>query len=472
MYMKKFLLCLFAAFLILPVNGIVSATTDEEIIQETTNVEVEEETVVEEPTVEVPTVEETVEVPVIEETVEVEEVPVVEEETVVEETPVVEEETVVEETPVVEEETVVEETPVVEEETVSNTSETIYAKEIYASKGQRIDCSRFCTVLFRDQVEWHLTIDEAKTFTIDQMTTDANLRSYFVRECPGKPTPCVGMGEYPYQYKNPEMFDMINTGEIGYYEVRIGFEPGTVENFVDPSSPYVVNGDTYGTMKVYVHAPVVLPELPGIGYISGVEIAAIEEGTEISDEMLKVLFDIESNESENRVLNVSHNVTSTTTAGDYGVTFSLINTSTRSGENVEYTMDTTLQITDILPTIEYTESITVDLNSNIEDYLGLFNVNAYDSAIEDLTSDVTIDTSSVNTAVAGTYPVTLSVTDNEGNLVTYEAEVIVPELVVEEIVVVENVPTLTKTGGQAYFMQFILVMLALVISRKLLKEIK
>ncbi len=391
---KKLFIILTIVALGLPVNAISAEETEainEVAVEETTTVETSESVVTQDATF---TEEEVVEAPV---------------------------EEVVEAPAVETSQEVAEETTTEVAEETTNSSETIYAEEIFtSSKSQRTDCSRFCTVLFRDKVEWHLTRAEAEAFTYDQMITEANVRSYFVRECPGKPSPCVGIGDYPYEVKNMEMFDTINQGNVGVYEVYIGFVPGTVENFVDPSSPYVVTGEKTGTMTIYVHEAATVPILPDFNFVNAEERTAVNEGTEITDELLEDIFAVDYY-SRNSELQITHAVDNTL-AGEYAVEFSLASTTRATSRQ---SVNSTLDIIDIMPTIETLDTVEITVGQSINDYISTFNVNAYDSAVEVLTSSVVVDSSAVNVGIPGEYPVSFTTTDNEGNTVVKDAKVVV-----------------------------------------------
>ncbi len=487
--MKKNLILLVALLISLPINGIVNAASEESEVKNSATVEksVGEET----KTVEVELTEailnQGIETETLEEPVTIEEQELVTTEV---DEPVIEK--------VIEENIATEiDSTSVEDQITSN----------YNINGQERACGYICTYILTNKTEWHITMDEAKLFTPEYAVSNASIAAYFQRICPDPNSDCTTFGSLDTEFKNPEIFDEINKGEVGEFDLHFGYAPTVIQNYVHPSSPFIVKGDSYRILKVYVHAPFVLPELPGIGYVNGVDIASIEEGTEISDEVLKSVFNIDSNESidVDREILIEHEVIDTSIVGEYDVSFLIGLGISVSMNKLEDVHEAKLVITDVIPTIEYTSGIEVELGANIDDHISDLNINAFDSAIEDLTSEVVIDTSAVDTSEVGTYPITLSVTDNEGNLVSEEADVIItapevvepevvepevvepevvepevvePEVVEPEVVEPEVVepkvvePTLTKTGGQAWFFQFVLLLAGLLLTKKVYNKSK
>ncbi|MFV0289064.1 MAG: immunoglobulin-like domain-containing protein [Mycoplasmatales bacterium] len=98
------------------------------------------------------------------------------------------------------------------------------------------------------------------------------------------------------------------------------------------------------------------------------------------------------------------------TAGDYNITFTVQD---KSGNKV--TKSSILHvISNIKPTITTNPEAEVGLNATDINYINLFNVAVDDGMGNDVTEDVVIDSSSVNTAIAGDYEITFSYTSTEG----------------------------------------------------------
>ncbi len=317
-----------------------------------------------------------------------------------------------------------------EESTTSN-NVVKYAKEFINTKETKNSCGEFCTAIFRDKIEWHLSIEEAKTFTYEQMITEGNVRGFFGRMCPNSnssnPNDCTAAGPYPFEGKNMEIFDQINTGNTGVYEVFIGAVPGEMKNYFDPENPYIITGNTHGKMTVYVHQPVVIPERPVVETIDGVDHVVVDEGTEITDEFLTELFQITHNAGDSAILEIEHLIADSTLASSHDVSFKLVRTTETYGTQNLYKLTSVLEFRDIMPTITAKEYIEVNAGDSIEDYVNVFEVDAFDSPSEIL--NVTVDSSNVDLNTPGEYTVTFFAEDNEGNTTSTNAKIIVNEVI-------------------------------------------
>lgn len=144
-------------------------------------------------------------------------------------------------------------------------------------------------------------------------------------------------------------------------------------------------------------------------YLTGSNNATIDEHTVLTDEQLVELYNINGNIGANRELSVNHNI-DFTSPGQYKIVFTLTDNDT----NKQFDLTSSLKIEDILPTITGSQSVSIYRNTLIDNYLTAFNISAFEGTV-DLTQEVVVDYSRVDYSQVGSYPVTFSITDDEGN---------------------------------------------------------
>ncbi len=111
--------------------------------------------------------------------------------------------------------------------------------------------------------------------------------------------------------------------------------------------------------------------------------------------------------------------------------------------------DIVLEVEDTLPEIEArTNKISIDTDDNLGDLVTTFGVTATEITPSDLTAEIKVDDSAIETEngdyVAGTYPVTFTATDEEGNETATTTEVEVTSDDTEETIVDDNKETIVS----------------------------
>ncbi len=149
----------------------------------------------------------------------------------------------------------------------------------------------------------------------------------------------------------------------------------------------------------------------------------------LNDDELKKLFNVSASDKEDGDLYSSVVVDSSavdyTKVGDYTITFSV---SDSLGETSS--VDVILHISNEKPIIKSEDKKESQIGKQLsnDDLFKLFNVSASDKEDGDLTSLITIDQSSVDYNVPGTYDIILSVTDSDGNLVEKKVKLVIRDL--------------------------------------------
>ncbi len=105
--------------------------------------------------------------------------------------------------------------------------------------------------------------------------------------------------------------------------------------------------------------------------------------------------------------------------------------------------DIVLEVEDTLPTISArTDKLSIDTDDNLGDLVNTFGVTATEITPSDLTTEIVVDDSAIETKgsdyVAGTYPVTFTATDEEGNTTTTTTEVEVTSEDTEDTIIDDN----------------------------------
>ncbi len=168
---------------------------------------------------------------------------------------------------------------------------------------------------------------------------------------------------------------------------------------------------------VSIYDGVIHQKVTYYGPLTGEVTATTTEETALSDEELISLFSVVNNSSES--ITVDQSAVDYKTPGDYPVIFT---------DESSDTLDTTLTITDVLPTLDVNEAeATIEVGSNLDDVLAMFSYSATEITEGDLTTSVVIDDTGVDYNTAGTYTLVLTVTDEEGNSVTKNVTVNVEE---------------------------------------------
>ncbi len=136
------------------------------------------------------------------------------------------------------------------------------------------------------------------------------------------------------------------------------------------------------------------------------------EETILSNEQLIDLFNVTSATSD--PINVDATQVNYHVPGKYPVVFTQKDSSgTEIGKQ-----DVTIEIKDVIPEIiADNEEVEIKLGEAIDDYESTFGIKATEIIDGDLTNQLKIDDSNVNYNQTGTYPITLSVVDEEGNSV-------------------------------------------------------
>jgi len=147
----------------------------------------------------------------------------------------------------------------------------------------------------------------------------------------------------------------------------------------------------------------------------------IEAGTAIDDEYLLGLVSLKSNAEGKYTVSVSQNNVDASKTGEYTVTYDLENTS--SGKTTSKTV--TFKVVDTTaPVITVADSITVPLG-------GTFNIADYATVTDNADGVISASSisvsGSVDTAKAGTYPITLTVSDAAGNSSSADIKAVVED---------------------------------------------
>ncbi len=149
----------------------------------------------------------------------------------------------------------------------------------------------------------------------------------------------------------------------------------------------------------------------------------------LSDDELKKLFNVSASDTEDGDLYSSVAVDSSavdfTKVGDYTITFSV---SDSLGETSS--VDVILHISNEKPIIKSEDKKESQIGKQLsdDDLFKLFNVSASDKEDGDITSLITIDQSSVDYNVPGTYEILLNVTDSDSNLVEKKVKLVIRDL--------------------------------------------
>ncbi len=80
------------------------------------------------------------------------------------------------------------------------------------------------------------------------------------------------------------------------------------------------------------------------------------------------------------------------------------------------------------PIITGTDTVTVDEHTNIDDLVGLFDVVATDAEDGTITNKVTVTSAPIDNDVPGTYTVTFRIQDSRGKIATFNATLIIKDL--------------------------------------------
>ncbi len=136
------------------------------------------------------------------------------------------------------------------------------------------------------------------------------------------------------------------------------------------------------------------------------------EETLLSNEQLIDLFNVTSATSD--PINVDATQVNYHVPGKYPVVFTQKDSSgTEIGKQ-----EVTIEIKDVIPEIiADNEEVEIKLGETIDDYESTFGIKVTEIIDGDLTNQLKIDDSNVNYNQTGTYPITLSVVDEEGNSV-------------------------------------------------------
>ncbi len=182
------------------------------------------------------------------------------------------------------------------------------------------------------------------------------------------------------------------------------------------------------TISYSSYNPFIQPEII-YNTLLGDDAASTNEETVLSDEDLITLFGVYNSVDE--TVTVDQSGVDYSTPGDYDVIF----TDESDNEFIG-----ALTVTDVLPTIDVNEAeVTIEIGSSLDDILASIVYSATEITEGDLTDSVVIDDSAVDYNTAGTYELVLTVTDEEGNVVTKTISVIVED---------DEVITDSQTGSE------------------------
>ncbi|WOO88318.1 hypothetical protein R2F61_05160 [Mollicutes bacterium LVI A0078] len=138
----------------------------------------------------------------------------------------------------------------------------------------------------------------------------------------------------------------------------------------------------------------------------------IDEGTVLTDEQLLAQVNATATDSEDGDLEVTYGEVNVDyqTPGEYDLELSVIDS-----YGLEQKETAVITIKDLLPTINVINNGEVIVGTQSVDYFDLLNISATEITDGDLTDKIEIDDSAVNLDVTGSYPISLSVVDDEGN---------------------------------------------------------
>lgn len=163
------------------------------------------------------------------------------------------------------------------------------------------------------------------------------------------------------------------------------------------SNNYIFSGTVYQDITY-------LPEK----LITGETQKHVDEEQSYSDQQLIKLFNVES--ILDQELTVDQSKVNYSKPGKYSVTFT---------DEDSNQLSTKLIVDDVLPNLTTaSDTITIDSNTNIVDYLSLYSPTATEITTGDLNNKITIDDTAVNFEQPGNYNVKFKVRDEEGNLAT------------------------------------------------------
>ncbi len=145
-----------------------------------------------------------------------------------------------------------------------------------------------------------------------------------------------------------------------------------------------------------------------------------EEEEQYTDNQIYALFNVTHNAGTERTTDIDQSSVDYSVPGTYDVSFTVTD---KNDESNTDTAVSQLIINDHLPTIS-AESNNVHHHVGIEpNYISDFGIVATEVTTGDLTDQVVVDDSQVDYMTEGDYPVYYTVTDEEGNVVTYETRV-------------------------------------------------
>lgn len=158
----------------------------------------------------------------------------------------------------------------------------------------------------------------------------------------------------------------------------------------------------------------------------------IDEGTVLTDEQLLAQINASATDSEDGDLEVTYGEVSVDyqTPGEYNLELSVIDS-----YGLGQTETAVITINDLLPTIDVSNNGEIIVGAQSIDYFSVLNISATEIIDGDLTDKVEIDDSAVSLDVTGTYPVSLSVVDDEGNSAVANSSVtVVRDLVDPDVI--------------------------------------
>ncbi len=133
---------------------------------------------------------------------------------------------------------------------------------------------------------------------------------------------------------------------------------------------------------------------------------------------LRDLFNVEYDVVGDSSLSIDDSSVDYNVPGNYSVTFTITDSYGGSDSVVG-----TLTVRDLLPTLSLETHLVIAHVGKVPDYIGDFEAVATEIESGDLTDSIVVDDSAVDIYTEGKYPITFSVTDNEGNTVSEDAEI-------------------------------------------------
>ncbi len=206
--------------------------------------------------------------------------------------------------------------------------------------------------------------------------------------------------------------DMTDQIVIDDSEVEYGKE-GTYNVYFRATDEEGNVGQAVGTVNFYSTPPTITVNTPS---------ASTPEEVELTNDQLITLFNITAEDDDGLApITVDDSQVDYNTPGDYPVYAKA--TDIYDIDSIEQTLN--LTITDQLPEISLASDRVEVAAHDTPDYVDLFGAVATEITAGDLTTAMTIDSSSVNTNRPGEYPVYFSVVDEEGNEATATGTVVV-----------------------------------------------